>query len=174
MKDSSDTVGAKDTRRLAELMALDPDQPEVWQPQELAAMLGHRLKAPVQFDLGGLPPGLAGQLRTLSEAEGLVVKSLSELFQHPHPPLELLRLTKDYARANMEDRAGPLPRSIAAVLYYLTIAVALLRCRKRITELGNAELLRGFQWVADQPWVDQTAKGLIEQARASLSSNKLH
>ena len=71
-------------------------------------------------------------------------------------------------RSNMEDPAGPLPRAVAAVLYYVTIAAALLRCGKRITQLGYDELLRGFQWVMDQPWVDQPTKGLIEEARTAL------
>lgn len=166
--DSSDESRASHASRLAQLMALDPQAAEPWQPDELAAMLRHRLSGPIQFDLGTLPPGLAAQLRTLSEAEGLLLKSFSDLFRHPRPPLELLRLTKDYARANMEDAAGPLPRAIAAVLYYTSIAVALTRCGKRITGLSNAELLRGLVWAMDQSWVDMVTMDLLAEARNSL------
>mgnify|MGYP005856862373 CR=1 FL=1 len=156
--------------RLSEMLGLEPDNARLWRPEELAAVFRHQMAAPVSFDLGGADDALAKKLRLLTDAQGLLVKSFADLFGHPCPPLELLRLTKDFAKANRDHPEALLPREIANALYFGSIAAALVRCKKRISKLTNAEMRQGFSWAASQPWVDAPLKGLLDEALAGLPS----
>jgi hypothetical protein len=119
-------------------------------------------------DLGGYDPGTAARLKKLSEAQSLLLKSFSDLFQHPAPPLELLELTKDFAKANMDPVQSSLPTEVAAALYYTCIAAALVRLDTRITRLPDAELRRGLLWTREQPWLDEATKQLLLQAAGKI------
>jgi hypothetical protein len=121
-------------------------------------------------DLGGFDPPTALRLKNLSEAQHLLLKSFSDLFHHPVPPLELLTLTKDFAKANMDHPDSALPQEVAAALYYASIAAALVRLDKRISQLKDAELQRGLLWAKDQPWVDDPTRQLLAQAVNKISS----
>ena len=156
-------------KRLGEIMELGLRARATWRPEELQAVLEYQLAAPMQFDLGGLDPGLTRKLRTLSAAEGLLLQSLRDLFQHPHPPLDLLTLVKGFAKSSSEYPDSPYPREVALVLYYLSIAVALLRCQTRITSLSDEELSRGLDWALEQKWLDEASRQTLAEARQSLT-----
>jgi hypothetical protein len=127
------------------------------------------MAAPILVDLGGFDPATAGRLRTLGEAQGLLLKSFLDLFLHPVPPIELLSLTKDFAKVNMEHPDSSLPHEVAAVLYYASIAAALVRLERRITQLSEAELQRGLNWAREQPWIDGQVKALLDSALQKLA-----
>ncbi len=136
--------------QLAEILERTETPGDLWRPEELGALLNHQLAAPIEVDLASLPPVLAQQIRGLADVEGLLMKSLGDLFQHPRPPLALLRLVKDFAKAAHAAPDGPLPGEIARVLYYTSIAVAWLRWGERITRLNDEALREGFDWVCSQ------------------------
>ena len=165
-------ISDSDPGLLAKMMGLDAEVARVWRPEELAAILRHQLSAPVEFDLPGLGPGAARKLKFLSSAQGLLVKSFADLFHHPHPPVDLLELTKQFAKAHIDRSDSALPREIALVLYYGSIAVALLRCGQRITELDDSSLCNGIKWAIGQPWVDESTRGLFLGAQECLSAEK--
>ena len=87
---------------------------------------------------------------------------------HATPPVELLRLAKDFAKANMDHPDGTLPKEVAAMLYYACIAAALTRLDERISQLKDAELERGLRWAKDQPWVDKNIQQLLAQGLDKL------
>jgi hypothetical protein len=156
--------------RVAKIMGLAATHPQPWLPQELRAVLVHELDKPVRFDLGALDRGIAAQIRTLAEAEGLVVKSLADLFLHPHPPLELLRLTKDFAKTHQMHPESSLPEEVAQILYYASIAAALARHEMRISQLDNQQLREGFAWASQQAWNDQRLCPLFTEATGRLKA----
>ena len=168
MGDSLHRVFESDPGVLAKMMALDAEDQAFWRPEELGAILRHQLSAPVQFDLGGLHEGLAEKLKTLSSAEGLLVKSFSDLLHHPHPPVELLRITKEFAKANRHHPNSPVPGEIATVLYFASIIVARIRCGARITDLDDDSLRSGLQWVMAQPWLDEESCALFQEGMDAL------
>ena len=151
-------------RGLSTLMSSASDRGRLWRPEELAAIFRHQLSAPVLLDLGGFDPGTARTLKRLGEAEDLLLKSFSTLFQHPTPPRELLELAKDFAKANSNHPDSCLPAEIATALYFTSIAVAIVRLRCRISHLPDTELRRGLEWVRTQPWVDVETKQLVSAA----------
>jgi len=156
-------------QRLGEILELGLSARAVWRPEELQAVLEYQLAAPLQFDLGGLDPSVVRKLRTLSAAEGLLLQSLRDLFQHPHPPIDLLTLVKGFAKSSSEYPDSPYPREVALVLYYLSIAVASLRCQARITSLGDEELRRGLDWALGQKWLDEASRKILTEVRQSLT-----
>jgi hypothetical protein len=153
------------SERLAHILEMGLRAPIAWRPEELQAVLEYQLAAPLQFDLGGLDPGLAAKLRTLSAAEGLLLNNLRDLFRHPHPPVDLLLLVKGFAKSSSEYPDSPYPREVALVLYYLSIAVARLRCQARITNLADEQLRTGLDWTLGQSWVDEASRELLAEAR---------
>ncbi len=155
-------------KALAALLAVREERGRLWRPDELGAIFRHQMTAPVMVDLGGFDPPTAVRLKNLSEAQGLVLKSFGELFRHPAPPVELLELTKDFAKLNLDHPDSTLPSEIAAALYYTSIAAALVRLDTRITQLKDAELRRGLQWTREQPWTDPETKKLVAKALEKL------
>jgi RNA polymerase sigma-70 factor (ECF subfamily) len=148
---------------LFQLQSSDPPDP--------AAALRQLLTAPVLLDLGDVSPKLAQELRTWTERQGLLVKSLGDVLQHPNPSLELLRIVKQFAKDNRSNPDSPLPREVATVLYYASLAAALVRYGERITRHQDAALQKGFQWALEQSWVDDATKGLFQEGMKRLGSS---
>jgi hypothetical protein len=157
-------------KSLAALLAAGAERARLWRPEELRAIFRHQMAAPILVDLGGYDPATATRLKTLSEAQSLVLKSFSELFHHAVPPLELLSMTKDFAKANMDHPESTLPQEIATALYYASIAAALVRLDARISRLKDEDLRCGLLWMTEQPWVDDQTRGIIAEALNKLSS----
>jgi hypothetical protein len=160
-----------DPRSIARLLDPGADEERIWDADELAAILRHQLAAPIQVDLNSLEAGAAPRLRMLTEAHGLLLKSFGDLLRHPHPPLELLKLTKNFAKALRLSRRGTLPREIATVLYFASIVVALRRCRRRISRLDDAALRRGVELCLRQPWLDDSTRELFQEGLQALRDN---
>jgi hypothetical protein len=172
--DYSAAALTKQPGALAALINSGSETTRLWRPEELSAIFRHQLSAPVFVDLGQLPKGAAARLKQLSDAHGLLLKSFSELFHHQAPPLELLELTKDFAKANMDHPESALPSEIATALYYTSIAAAYVRLGARISRLKDSDLRRGWLWTRDQGWIDEKTKALLVEAlsKGSLPSSK--
>lgn len=171
-------------RSLAALLDVGGRDPNFWMPGELKDVLRHQLRAPLLFDLktvdreggavdgwksGSSPAGRAGRSDRVSTADPPPA-SFGDLLHHPRPPLELLRLTKEFAKASDSRSDNPLPPEVATVLYYAAILVALVRHGRRITALSDSQLLDGLDWVLQQPWLDGRTRDLFAAGRVDLES----
>jgi hypothetical protein len=78
--------------------------------------------------------------------------------------VELLKITKDFAKACRLSPHSPLPREVASVLYFACIAAAMVRCRRRISGLTNDALTDGLHWVLARPWLDAPTRALVEES----------
>jgi hypothetical protein len=163
-------INDTDPARLAELLQISDGNDRLWRPEELGHILRHQLAAPVEFDLGALGRGPARRLRSLAGAQGLLLKSFGELLEHASPPVELLEMTKRFAKAHCHQPDSPVPREIATLLYYASIAAALVRCRKRISALDDAALRDGFAWSRQQAWVDERLLRLFDEGLELLKA----
>lgn len=153
-------------------MASGWEDARLWRPDELAAIFRHQMSAPMLVDLGSFDAATATRLRTLSDAQGLLLKSFADLFHHPAPPRELLQLVKNFAKANIDHPDSGLPGEVSSALYYASIAAALVHLDARISQLADADLLRGFRWLEEQPWLDEKTKGLLAEAKKKLSGGE--
>jgi len=167
--DPSSAVFKRPAKELSELLAAGEERARLWRPDELAAIFKHQVSAPMLVDLGGFDPRTAEQLKLVSEAQGLLLRSFSDLIHHPSPPLELLELVKNFAKANVDHPESGLPAEVASALYYLSIAAALVRREARISKLADADLARGFAWAGAQAWLDERAGRLLAEAGAKIS-----
>jgi hypothetical protein len=155
---------------------LDDDSATAFDDHDIAPMLAHQLSAPIQFDVELLSGELSRKLidyRAAAAGKPMPARFADLLFA-PHPPIELLDLVKQFAKANRSHGDGPMQK-IAGVLYYASILAARLRCHggQRISQLSDAELATGVGWALDQPWIDARTRGLFEEGRAFLGgSNK--
>jgi len=163
MTDSAKLIHESESSRLADMMFTETDSPQLWQPEELGDILRHEMSAAVEFELGGLNGAMAERLRRLTSARRLLVKSFGDLLGHPNPPVELLEMVKEYAKALSRHPASPLPREIAMALYYAAIVVAHLRCGKRISKLKDQEIRAGLERIAARPWMTGDLRKLFEE-----------
>ena len=168
--DSSEAVLKSRADKLASILASGEEGACLWQPEELAAIFKHQMAAPILVDLGVFDAPTATRLKYLSQAHGLLLKSFADLFQHPAPPVELLSLIKDFAKANRDQPASGLPTEIATTLYYTSIAAALVRLNQRLTKLADADLRRGLAWTLGQPWLDAPTRDLLSRAMEKIAA----
>src|ERR1700691_5262899 len=167
--DSAGALFKSAPKSLAAFLAAGEERARLWRPEELGAIFRHQMSAPILVDLGGIDPATAARLKSLSHAQSLLLTSFLDLFLHPVPPIELLTLTKDFAKGNMDQPESSLPNEVAAVLYYLSIATAFLRLDRRISQLSDAELKRGLLWVTGQPWVESQIQDLFDATLQKLA-----
>lgn len=133
----------------------------LWADEDLAPMLAHQLACRVEFERGS--QGLESPDRAAPPADGNPALSFRDLLVAERPDLDLLRRTKDMAKAQHEELGSEPPAKISLVLYYLSILVARTRCGARISSLSDEQLGKGAQWVVAQPWVDEDTRRLCRQ-----------
>ena len=148
---------------LARMMDLDAGDQDLWRPEELDAMLEHQLAAPLEFDLSYVGEQASHRLDALRSAEGSPIESFYDLLHHPCPPVELLELTKEFAKACRVRSDRLLPGEIGTLLYILSIVVARTKCRQRITKLDDAALRHSLNWALEQSWVDASTQELLRE-----------
>lgn len=172
MDKTQQTLLDSDSHAMVALLDAGTDDNRIWNAAELGAILRHQLSAPIQVDLVCMEQRLAAQLRLAAESQGLLLKSFGDLLHHPNPPVGLLKLTKDFAKACRLSRGGPLPREIATVLYFASIVVAMTRCQRRITRLDDAATRRGVEQCLAQNWLDAPTRQLLEEGLRALKANR--
>jgi hypothetical protein len=172
--DSSEAVFKSRAKKLASLLAAGEEGPRLWPPAELAAIFRHQMAAPIMLDLGAFDAPTAERLQHEVAQRGLLLKSFSDLFQHPSPPLELLTLIKDFAKANRDHPGSALPPEIAAALYYASLAAALVRLDRRISSLPDTDLRRGLQSTLQQAWLDLPTRELLARALEKIPASRAH
>src|SRR5271170_6854196 len=169
--DSAGTLFKSAPKNLAAFLAAGEEHARLWRPEELGAIFRHQMSSPILVDLGGFDPATAARLKTLSHAQSLLLTSFQDLFLHPVPPIELLTLTKDFAKGNMDQPDSSLPNDVAAVLYYVSIAAALVRLHRRITQLRDPDLKRGLEWARGKAWVEPRLLQLLDEAVQKLAQS---
>ena len=150
---------------LSRLMQSELAPPE-WARREFGDILKHQLAAPLIFDLGSV---LGNQIDGALELERREIRNFGDLLRHPKPPLPLLRLAKDFAKASDHGNEALLPSEIATVLYFACLAAARVRLRIQISELDDEALLKGIRWCASQQWLDSDTRTLFDETIATFS-----
>lgn len=130
-------------------------------------MLEHQLAAVIE---GARDPGRPDSSREPSQPEPSAGCgwTFGRLFAHPQPPLVLLQQVKDFAKAHRDSPQSYYPRPLATLLYYASIAAALVRCGERITAMNDDQLREAFAWGLAQPWNREPLVSLLREAAAAL------
>jgi hypothetical protein len=147
---------------LARMIDLEDSTTREWRDAEVEAMLRHQLNAPVATELK-LSPAARDELTRAP------ITSFADLLTKSDAPLWALEETKQFAKSNLSQIDGPL-KGIATLLYYASIAAALVHQATRISDLNDQQLGDGFAWAMNQPWLSTAAeiRALLERAAASV------
>ena len=130
-----------------------------WEPQDLQSMLRHQLNSPLYLSMGILSAEVSHELRTFAPDSAQM--TLRQLLDHPKPPLQLLKLVKRFAKMCRSDPENSLPPEVAILLYYTSIAVALVRWNESISHLAPESVRRGLNWLCAQQWIPEELKSLL-------------
>ncbi len=178
----NDDTEPSDTRSLTHMMDLESLEQTIWEPDELEAIFQHQMSAPLTIDLGHFLEHLAGHrgaanvlgrsaesVKTLAHDTTPSLETFRDLLMHPLPPIALLELTKQFAKACRHHPEGSLPGEIATVLYFLSISVAFVRYGQRITSMDDHTLRYSIDWTLKQPWLDSASKTILRECRRQLN-----
>jgi hypothetical protein len=142
-----------------------------WEERHLPAMLQHQLAAPLAFDLRSQV--LAGSQtrsreQTLTGAASIRIETFRDLLTHPAPPLELLKLAKEFFKWRTRACKKDSPEWRIAYLFYLLTLLAAGTRASRISALSSRALLQGARWALEQRWIDPPTRQFIVAASERL------
>ncbi len=149
---------ATDPQTLLRIMDVPSDPAPVWKPDDLAAILRHQWKASLADDLERIIPAAAECVEVWANKISPPIVTFAELLDHAAPPVDLLVLVKEFAKVAPTHPENPIPRDVAAVIYFAAIEVARRRCGRRISSLSDASLADSRRWALAQPWIDVRAR----------------
>ena len=147
--------------------ALDGDR--TWSDDELASVLRHQLSASLRSDLFETYSDESVATDSISEHRAFVEGSYRDLLSHVDPPVALLRVVKDWAKACRSRDKGLIPTDIATVLYYAAIAAGRVRLGENISSMSDKSLKKGFGWALSRPWLDGHLRALFSASIADLA-----
>ena len=137
---------------LSELIAFDAQGRAIWPARELAEKLEEPLSK-----LGG---------DFFSKDENLSVR---QLLEDANPPIDLLTAAKNLSKRRPRDLFPP---EMALLLYYGSIAAAMVRSGQRISKLRDDDLRNGFTWAVKQPWVPESVCELFRKGLSKLGAGQ--
>ncbi len=170
---SLEAVVRSSTGQLAKIMNLDEGTPDAWSEEDVAAMLRHQLAAPLEFDLSSVEMEDAEARRrdkTLTGAAKKRIESFGDLLFHREPPMELLKLAKEFFKKRLKECKEGSPEFNVAYLCYLLSVLAAGTNGPAISALAPGELLKGIEWALQQPWADDKTKCLLSAAAQRLQT----
>jgi DNA-directed RNA polymerase specialized sigma24 family protein len=91
-------------------------------------------------------------------------QTILSLLEDANPPSDLLERIKDFAKDLRGAAQHDTTAEAATALYYLSIAVGLLKAKRLITDQDRSALERGFNWARGRHWVDARSKATLTEA----------
>ena len=167
MKESD--VFSSNARSLARLLDFEESGKGPWMPEEFAAILAHQLAAPLEADLLPVDPGAGRLLSGLRATSAAPLATFQDLLRHAHPPVELLQLTRTFAKQCRKGPESPMPVEVSTVLYLAAIVAARTKCHVRISRLDDHSLRESLQWALAQAWLDGETRSLLLEGSTALA-----
>jgi hypothetical protein len=153
---------------------MDPSRPNAvpWSSRELREMLEHQMTAPLASETERFahlancaPDHVANRLAHCP------CPTFGDLLRHKAPPLDVLTMTKDFAKAAMADQ-DDLPRDVARVLYVLAILRGQSVPGGRLTALDDAVIVREARRCLAFGWLPDGIQGLLREGVKSLGRTR--
>jgi hypothetical protein len=151
-----------DPHALSTMLQTNPGHRHEWSQLDLRDMLAHQLAAPLHLALGPLSAEVTHFLETGQGPFDSGI-TLRELLAHQSPPLELLILVKRFAKICRRSPDNPLPSEIVMFLYYASITAATTQLNEAISDLNDASMIRGLQWLCAQPWMSGEMRTMLQE-----------
>ncbi|MEF8787801.1 MAG: hypothetical protein V5A84_01910 [Planctomycetota bacterium] len=103
-------------------------------------------------------------LEELCSKQDPPIHTVRDLLLHPFPPVGVLIILKNAAKASRNCPDGPLSDHVSTALYLSAIGIAWLRCGELITTLDIHDLGENLSWAARQSWDDPEIVEVLESA----------
>ncbi|MBI1371342.1 MAG: hypothetical protein GC159_01080 [Phycisphaera sp.] len=140
----------------------------VWTYGQLRDAYRQMLMAPIQHISRRLR-GTEQHVAILANQASPPIKTFADLVRHSKPPLHLLDLAKNFAKAAFHTSTS-IPAASSLMLYYLVICVAFLRYDKKITSLAEEQLRENIVDRLSEPWIDAGTQQILTQALTKWQS----
>lgn len=125
--------------------------PEIeWSEQDLRDILDHVLATSLTHLLVDVPV--------------VPAETVGDYFSNPDASMDTLMRLKSFAKSCRSDLEGQLPKPIATVLYFASLAAAQVRHGRAETTLESEGLCEGYRWMTSCGWVSADLKTLASQA----------
>ena len=154
---------------LADLFQLN-DALDQWSDGDLGAILRHQLATPLELDLGAHGFTAVKQQLAKNPIDDAIPATFCELLFHQNPPVELLELTKQFAKEQGQVTDGGLPAEVAAVIYISAICAARLRSGERITKWNDETLRKKISWATSIRWLDDQTRSLLLKSAGHIQN----
>ncbi len=164
-------LGETNPHLLGQMLVCEDERQPLWRQDELGGLLRHQLAAPLREALGTIDLTFAPDLMAAVQDTRYPLGTIHDLFVHPRPPLELLEFTKQLGRRNTQLNASEMPPEVGAVIYFGSIALALVRCNERITSFDDEQLSCGFEQLLGWEWINPELRQVVQQAMGKLSTS---
>jgi hypothetical protein len=167
----ADDLVRSQTGQAAGALGPEVQAPRLWRPEELRTFLRLQITSPLFPDIEGFDPEGAARIESVLAADTYYrgIECFADLFHLFPPPLELLRLTKGFARSQLGNPEALLPQEVASVLYYASMLLAYLRCHEPLNRLNEGALLKGLHWGLEQTWLNSETRALFEEGTRRLT-----
>jgi hypothetical protein len=141
-------------------------------PKWLSSVWQHQLDARIADDVAEMSPHAVIIAEHQGTAADPVIVTYRDLFWHPSPPIELLKLVKEFAKREAVLPEDGLPQGIASCLYHLSILRATTQLGTPISSLSSNQLGRAIKTLSSQAWLDaRTIELLAEGLSMSTSAD---
>ena len=162
------SVSESNPKALASLLSVRGTAERILPPAELGDILRQYLSSPVSEYLRGL--GKSADFAADSPSEHVVVgMTLGELFQCADSPLGLLIAVKRHARRLMNPGASRQPAEVHRMIYFASIAAALVRHGEQISKSSPEVLRAAWEPLAVESSLDEGLRKLFATARERLT-----
>lgn len=171
MTDFTDDIFRSTPDRLARLMSTSEENSTPMSTEELATAWAGIRKVTIEISLANHDPISSNSPSRMDREPNSdrAEWTYGKLLADPAAPLEALSQLKGFAKINREHPDSALPREIATVLYYASIAAALTKHDQRISSLGDGDLGEGLAWAAEQSWLDEDTRTMLERCIKRLN-----
>jgi DNA-directed RNA polymerase specialized sigma24 family protein len=168
-------VGMKSTGKLAAeclaaIVSSQPDNDSDWSEADLAAMWRQLLELSQAFLLSHPLYKDSDVLST----NACLLPTIGALLRGPHATASELKGLKDWARNQVRQGDGGLPRELASAVYFASIAAARLHHGQRISKLDDSVLRYGLEACRNKTWLDDATGQVIAATLAALQEGNDH
>lgn len=153
---------------LALMLTLDPVEANVWQTEDLAAILRDQLSQPLMLDLTPFE-GMCEMDPDARDAAERGIHTFNDLLHASQPPVAMLQQTKVFAKMHASHPDRVLPRDVATVLYFASILVARRSDHHNITGLQDDAIERAIRWTLKQSWIDPRTRQIFVEGLKTVT-----
>ena len=161
-------VDDSNPKELACLLSVRGTPEGNWQYTKIRDLLRDSLAAPVREYLGDLGDVAGFEADSPSECAA-VAMTLGDLFQSADPPLGLLIAMMRGARRLMSPEASDMPAEVHDLIYFASIAAAVVRHNQLISRSSPEVLLAALERLAVESYADDGLRELFATAVERLS-----